>query len=191
MYDDQEFYNSLLNQYASLAMNQNAKVIRQRSTKKKEIQRKASKGRHLIYNVRVGEWIERRFIPSCRTSARRRSTPLRILMCSSSSPPCSERLRIEVSCFSSSCLVHFASLFYTGWKIEIVEKTTPCFTRSPRHRISSTTPLPVFRSLLLFRRSHSSFVARCCHPSLLQPGPPVVKRGVRERSLQPRKCVHL
>ena len=51
VYDDQEFYNSLLNQYAALAMNKNAKVIRQRVSKKKEIQRKASKGRHLIYNV--------------------------------------------------------------------------------------------------------------------------------------------
>ena len=30
VYDDQEFYNSLLNQYASLSMNHNATVIKQR-----------------------------------------------------------------------------------------------------------------------------------------------------------------
>ena len=51
VYDDQEFYNSLLNQYAALAMNNAATLIQQRNSKKKEIQRKASKGRRLIYTV--------------------------------------------------------------------------------------------------------------------------------------------
>lgn len=51
IYDDQEFYNSLLNQYAALSMSTGATVIRQRNSKKKEIQRKASKGRRLIYIV--------------------------------------------------------------------------------------------------------------------------------------------
>ena len=54
VYDDQEFYNSLLNQYASLSMNHNATVIKQRHSKKKEIHRKASKGRRMIFTV----WVE-------------------------------------------------------------------------------------------------------------------------------------
>ena len=53
IYDDQEFYNSLLNQYASLSMNHNATVIKQRHSKKKEIQRKASKGRRMIFTVEL------------------------------------------------------------------------------------------------------------------------------------------
>lgn len=51
VYDDQEFYNSLLNQYAALSQNRNAAVIKQRTSKKKEIQRKASKGRRMIFTV--------------------------------------------------------------------------------------------------------------------------------------------
>ena len=55
VYDDQEFYNSLLNQYAALSMNRSAAVIKQRHSKKKEIQRKASKGRRMIFTVREGD----------------------------------------------------------------------------------------------------------------------------------------
>ena len=54
VYDDQEFYNSLLNQYAALSMNRSAAVIKQRHSKKKEIQRKASKGRRMIFTVGEG-----------------------------------------------------------------------------------------------------------------------------------------
>ena len=55
VYDDQEFYNSLLNQYAALSMNRSAAVIKQRHSKKKEIQRKASKGRRMIFTVGKGD----------------------------------------------------------------------------------------------------------------------------------------
>ena len=51
VYDDQDFYNSLLNQYAALSMSNKATLVQKRHSKKKEVQRKASKGRKLIYTV--------------------------------------------------------------------------------------------------------------------------------------------
>ena len=127
-------------------MNKNAKVIRQRNSKKKEIHRKASKGRHLIYNVWVSPVCDRRFIPNCKISVLLRSILRPISMCSSCSPPCLERQRIELPCFSSSCLVYFPSLFYTLWKTKrIVGKVGLC------HGIHHfTTPLLVFFCCFLF-----------------------------------------
>lgn len=189
MYDDQEFYNSLLNQYAALAMNKNAKVIRQRVSKKKEIQRKASKGRHLIYNVRAAVGCDRRFIPNCRISALPRSTPRLILMCSSCSPLCLERQRIELPCFSSSCLVCFPSLFYTRCK------TKPFLGRADlchRRQCSSfTTPRPVIHLSFLFRRPRPALEPDHPNQGLFRTGPPPFEHRVRQRAIQPGARVHI